>query len=466
MGDHPITTGLHWRGRQDKLWPTMDRPETRYVTVDGAQVAYQIVGDGPEDLLWCYGLGGHIDLFWTDPLGVTTRFMAGLAAFRRLIVFDHRGTGASDPSLRNPLAPWEEMTEDMTAVLDAAGSNRAAVLANLESGPTAVLFAAMHPDRVSGLILRNTTARWRWAEDYTIGMTPDASEAMLAIVASAWGTEEMPRLGIPSMTESPEWVRWVAMVNRASVTPRAAVALLDGLYDVDVRPVLSLINAPTLVVHAVENPMMPLTHGRYLAEHIDGATLIEMPGGDIGHPGDDTSVADIAEFLTGERPPVDVDRILATVLFTDIVGSTERAASLGDRRWGELLDSHDQAVREQLRRFRGNEINTTGDGFVASFDGPARAIRCAHALIDATRSLGIEVRAGLHTGECEIRGDDLGGLAVHIAARVAALAAPGEVMASSTVKELVVGSGIEFADRGEHELKGVPGTWNTYAAQG
>jgi class 3 adenylate cyclase len=256
------------------------------------------------------------------------------------------------------------------------------------------------------------------------------------------------------------------MLNRASATPRGVVAQLDSSNRVDVRHALTLIKAPTLVLQARENPLLPPSHGRYLAEHIEGATLIEFPGADIGPLGDDRSVADIAEFLTGERPPVEIDRILTTVLFTDIAASTERAVALGDRRWRELLDQHDRTVRDQFRRFRGREINTTGDGFVASFDGPARAIRCSQAIAEATTKLDIELRIGLHTGECEVRGDDLGGLAVHIAARVAASAAPGEVLVSSTVKDLVAGSGIEFGDRGEHELKGVPGTWTLFAVSG
>jgi class 3 adenylate cyclase len=442
----------------------MDRPQTRYVTVGNGQVAYQVIGDGPSDLLCCYGLGGHVDLWWLDPR--SSRVLGGMASFSRLIIFDRRGTGASDARPLSPLSAWEELTEDMAAVLEAAGSKRTALMATLEVGPIAVLYAAMHPEQVSALILRNTTARWLYADDYPIGTEPAAVDAIISTVGTTWGTEELVRLAYPSLAADTEWLRWTAMLNRASATPRGTVAQLESFNRVDVRHALPLIKAPTLVLQACENPLLPPSHGRYLAEHIEGATLIEVPGADIGPLGDDRSVADIAEFLTGERPPVEVDRILTTVLFTDIAASTERAVVLGDHRWRELLDQHDRTVRDHFRRFRGREINTTGDGFVASFDGPARAIRCSQAIAEATTKLGIELRIGLHTGECEVRGDDLGGLAVHIAARVAATAAPGEVLVSSTVKDLVAGSGIEFSDSGEHELKGVPGTWTLFSVSG
>jgi class 3 adenylate cyclase len=283
------------------------------------------------------------------------------------------------------------------------------------------------------------------------------------MLATMWGTEEFSRLTNPSHAEDAEGNRWGATLNRASATPRTAAAQYDYfLHRVDVRRALPLIQAPTLVLQVKDSPFLSIEHGRYLAEHITGATLIEVPGGDLG-PLDDETNAQVIEFLTGDRPDVEVDRILTTVLFTDIVGSTERAATLGDQRWRNLLDAHDRMVRDQLRRFRGKEINTTGDGFVVSFDGPARAIRCAQAIGEASTKLGVDLRVGLHTGECEVRGDDLGGLAVHVAARVAALASPGEILVSGMVKDLVAGSAIEFSDRGEHPLKGVPGTWQLFA---
>ena len=275
----------------------------------------------------------------------------------------------------------------------------------------------------------------------------------------------MTRLFNPGRADDAEYVRLVSKMVRSSATPRTAAAQYDYiLRSLDVRDALPLIQAPTLVLQVTESPFLSVAQGRYLADHIKGATFIELPGG-ILTMADNPVLDEVAEFLTGERPEVEVERILTTVLFTDIVGSTAQAASLGDERWHSLLDAHDRAVREQLRRFRGREINTTGDGFVASFDGPARGIRCAKAVIESTRKLGVQLRVGLHTGECEVRGDDLAGLAVHIAARVGALAAPREVLVSSTVRDLVVGSGLEFADRGEHELKGVPGFWKLFAVQ-
>lgn len=441
----------------------MDPPETRYVTVGEAQVAYQVVGAGPIDLLWCYGLAGHIDLFWLDPLRQIPRFFEGLASFCRLILFDRRGVGASDGGHPTRAPTWEELIEDMRAVLGAVGSKEAAVMANLEAGPSAMLFAAMYPERVRALVLRNTMARLLYAEDYPIGVTPDVVDGYRTLLATQWGTEDLARLANPGLADSPEWIRYCAMVNRASATPRSAAAQMSAYMELDLRHALPLIKAPTMVLHNVDNLMLPLELGRYLAEHIERATLVEVPGSDIGLVGDDQTLADIAEFLTGERPSVEVDRILTTMLFTDIVGSTARASSIGDRRWRALLDAHDRKIREQLERFRGREVDTTGDGFLASFDGPARAIRCARAIVDAVRPLGIEVRAGLHTGECEVRGEHLGGIAVHIAARVGALAGPSEVLVSSTVKDLVVGSDIAFVEGGEHQLKGVPGMWRLYS---
>ena len=451
--------------RRGRVWNRlcwMDPPATRYVTVGDAQVAYQVVGDGPLDLLWCYGAGAQIDLVWLDPR--SNRFLAGLAAFSRLILFDGRGAGASDASGSFPT--WEKLAEDIEAVLEAAHSKQTAIMANLDAGPIALLYAAMHPERVIALVLRNTTARVLHADDYPIGRSVEDVAAICETLATLWGSEDMARLGNPSLADDAEFIRWCALINRASATPRAMAAQMEYFQlHVDVRSALALITTPTLVIHAQDNAFMPITMGRYLADHIAGASLIEVPGADLGQLGDDETVADIAEFLTGERPPVDVDRILTTVLFTDIVGSTERAGSLGDHRWRQLLDAHDRIVREQLRRHRGREINTTGDGFVISFDGPARAIRCARAIVDATSTLGVAVRAGLHTGECEIRGDDLSGLAVHIAARVSAMARAREIVVSSTVKDLVAGSDIQFTERGEHELKGVPGPWKLFAVQ-
>src|SRR5438132_9184146 len=443
----------------------MEGPETRYVSVGDADVAYQVLGTGPLDLLYFYRMGSHIEFAGESP--AYAEFFTRLASFSRLIMLDRRGTGSSDGVSRSAIPTWEEWTEDIVAVLRAAGSKRAAVLAATDSGPIAILLAAMRPELVSALVLFNTTARYLEADDYPIGAPPEAVDALVQVIAAGWGTDELTRLANPSMADDAEWIRFTSRVIRSSATPRTAAAQYNYILRNDVRQALPLIQAPTLVLHVGENSLVPIAHGRFLAEHIDGATFVELPGGDSTTTPELYVIADeVAEFLTGERPVVEIERVLTTMLFTDIVGSTERAASLGDERWRSLLDAHDRAVRDQLGRHRGQEIDATGDGFFASFDGPARAIRCAQAIIKATGTLGLDLRVGLHTGECAVRGDRLGGMAVHIAARVGALAASGQVLVSGTVKDLVVGSGIEFIDRGDHELKGVPGSWKLFAVVG
>jgi class 3 adenylate cyclase len=442
----------------------MDLPETRYVTVDSGQVAYQVTGDGPEDLIVCHALGWQLDLAWQVPFG--SEFLGRLRRERRVIEFDRRGSGLSDPVPLNAIPTWEEMTEDLTAVLDAVGSERTAVMGFLETGPIALLFAAMHPERVSHLVLMHTTARYMAADDYPIGASPEEIDFLVDLLATSWGTEDFVRLVQPSDADDPAAIAAYARMYRASATPRSAAAQYNYvLRNIDVRRFLPVIQAPTLVLHSPDVPLTTMEHARYLAEHLPRATLIELSGADPS-PGEmETTTSDIIEFLTGERP-VETNRVLTTILFTDIVGSTERAASVGDQSWRSTLDAHDRAVREQLRRFKGKEVNTTGDGFVVSFDGPARAIRCAQAINNAVKPIGVDLRMGLHTGECEVRGDDLGGLAVHIAARIGALATPQEVLVSSTLKDLVIGSAIEFTERGNHDLKGVPGTWNVFAVAG
>jgi class 3 adenylate cyclase len=435
----------------------MDTPETRYVTVGDADVAYQVFGDGDQDLLFCYGLGSHIDLIWQLPTVGT--YFRKLADEFRVILFDRRGTGASDGVPRGAVPTLEAWTEDIEAVLDVVGSRQAALWGNMDMGPIVMLYAAMHPERVSALALMNTWSRVLWAEDYPIGFEQSFIDEFVESIAARWGTREFVAEGDPS--ENADYARIGAQVMRASATPRTAAAQWAYMLRHDVRHVVPLLKMPTLVM---TSPQFAV-NSQYLADNIAGAKFV-MLGEDIGWSKANLVIADeLIEFLTGERPAVEVDRILATVLFTDIVGSTERAASLGDQKWRALLDAHDRIVREQLRRFRGREINTTGDGFVASFDGPARAIQCAQAIVDATKAIDLEVRAGLHTGECEVRGDDLGGLAVHIAARVCAQADSGEVLASAVVKDLVAGSGIEFDERGEHALAGLSGEWRLFAAQ-
>jgi len=444
----------------------MEAPETRYVAVGDADVAYQVIGEGPFDLLYCYGIGSNVEFFWETP--GQDELLPRLASISRLIFFDRRGTGASDGVSIGAMPTAEDWTEDIVAVLDAVGSKRTAILASLDAGPIAILYAAMHPEMVSALVLVNTAARYMEADDYPIGASPEVVDWIVELMATAWATPEIFRLTNPGISaDDAGLVPWLSKVARSSATPRTAAAQYNYmLRSLDVRPMLPLIQARTLVLNVSESPLLALAHGQYLADHIDGATFVELPGGNLLPFPSDLLADEITEFLTGERPIVEVERILTTVLFTDIVGSTAQAASVGDQRWRSMLDAHDRTVREQLRRFRGREINTTGDGFVVSFDGPARAIRCAQAIAQATGKLGLQLRVGLHTGECDIRGEDLGGLAVHIAARVAAMAAPGEILVSGTVKDLVVGSGIEFVDRGEHELKGVPGAWRLFAVEG
>lgn len=428
-----------------------------------ADVAYQVLGHGTPDILFCYGLGSHLDLIWENEIIVD--FWTRVVAHSRAVLFDRRGTGVSDPIPRHVAPTWEEWAEDMGAVLDAAASDQAVLLATLEAGAIAILFAALHPERVSGLVLVNTGARFTYDGDYQMGFSPEGMENFLALVEVGWGTPEFSALVDPDRASDAEYIRNVARQQRSSATPRtAAEQYAYILSSLDVRQALPLVQAPTLVLHVRDSPFVPSEMGRFVAERIPNARFVEMPGASLGLM--DGLADQVVEFITGRRPEVEVERILTTVMFTDIAGSTERAASLGDQRWRHLLDSHDRLVREQLRRFRGREIKTTGDGFFASFDGPARAIRCAGAINEAVDDLRLGIRTGLHTGECEVRGDDLGGLAVHIAARIGSAADPGEVVVSSTVKDLVIGSGIEFEDRGEHELKGVPGTWKLFAVKG
>jgi class 3 adenylate cyclase/pimeloyl-ACP methyl ester carboxylesterase len=440
----------------------MDRPQTRYVEVGGAEVAYQVVGHGPPDVVYLQGFS-HIDLRWDSPAWAA--FLERLASFSRLILLDRRGTGLSDAVPDHAMPTWEEWADDVRVVLDSARSERTVVLAEADGGPTGLLFTAMHPERVSGLILANTSARRLRADDYPVGMTQGAADDLVDTLRTAWGTPDLlPRI-FPSRANDPEFAQWLAKATRALATPRSAAAQIRYIFEsMDARDALPLIQVPTLVLHTKDNVVYTIPEGRYLADHIDGAKFVELPGGDLFVFPSPTAIDEIAEFLTGKRPPVEVDRILTTVLFTDIVGSTERAASLGDQRWSELLSAHHEVVRSELHHLRGQEIDTAGDGFLATFDGPARAIRCAFAIRERVAALGLQIRAGLHTGEVEISDEGPRGLAVHIGARIGAAAGTGEVLVSSTVKDLVAGSGINFLDRGEHQLKGVPGSWRLYQA--
>jgi class 3 adenylate cyclase len=439
-------------------------PETRYARLQGDRIAYQVLGEGPPDLVLAPGSFGHLDIAWEDP-GITL-FFRTLASFCRLIVFDRRGAGISDPLPPESLPPWEAYAHELAAVLDEVGAERAALLAEVDAGPTAILFAATRPERTSALILAHTTAKFVATGDYPIGLPAAVAEAFVAQIDQLWGTEALAATVAPSRAGDPRFRRWFAKVNRAGASPRAAQAFLRALLEVDVRPALPLIQAPTLVLHRPDAQLIPIEHGRYLAEHIPRATLVELPGADgsLVWEAPELTLDHIEAFLTGVRRTAASTRILATVLFTDIVGSTERVSRLGDRRWGELLNVHDEVARRVVQEFGGQLVKTTGDGILATFDGPGRAIRCAVALRDELGGIGVQVRAGLHTGEVEVREGDVGGLAVHIAARVMAAAGPRDILTSRTVRDLVVGSGIALHDHGTQPLKGVEGTWQLFSA--
>jgi class 3 adenylate cyclase len=442
----------------------MQRPEVQYAQSGDLSIAYQVIGDGPFDLVFVPGFVSHQDLAWEVELFV--RMLTRFGSFARTVFLDKRGTGLSDRSLG--FGTPEDRMDDIRAVMDAAGSERAALVGVSEGGPLAVLFAATYPERTASLVLWATFARILADDDYPIGLPPELPERLAQLVSDQWGQGTALRYFAANMPDDPETKKLIARYERSSITPTKVREILRATNSMDVRAALPAVSAPTLVLSRSNDPLMPPPFGRYLAEHIDGARFVELPGdwhlnGAAG--GEEDALDVVEEFLTGRRhePPVEVDRVLKTILFTDIVGSTERAAELGDRRWRELLDAHDRAVRRELERHRGVEVKTTGDGFLAAFDGPGRAVHCAQATVDAARDLGLEMRAGLHSGECEVRGDDLAGMTVHIGSRVAALAEAGEVLVTSTVRDLVIGSDLSFTDRGVQSLKGVPGQWHVLA---
>jgi class 3 adenylate cyclase len=441
----------------------MDIPATHYAKSGSVHIAYQVLGDGPIDLVHVPPFISNLELQWRDP--DQARYFRRLASFSRLIMFDKRGTGLSD---RTDIASLEERMDDVRAVMDAVGSERAAVFGSSEGGAMSLLFAATYPDRVTALILYGAYPRMSAAPDYP-GLLPEDRERVLDELGTRWGQGVLMGHSLmnPTRTNDPAFLEAQGSWERLSASPGAAVTLMRMIFDIDVRHLLSAIQVPALVIYRTADAFHA-AGSRYLGTHIPGAKTVELPGEDyLPHLGDQDAILDeIEEFLTGVRPAPEPDRVLATVLFTDIVGSTDRAAALGDRRWRDLLDSYYGLLRREITRFRGREVKTMGDGFLATFDGPARAIRCACAVRDGIRPLGIDVRAGLHTGECELMDDDVGGIAVHIGARVAASAAPGEVLVSSTVKDLVAGSGLRFADRGPQTLRGVPGEWRLFAVEG
>jgi pimeloyl-ACP methyl ester carboxylesterase len=439
------------------------QPKTQYAKSGELNIAYQVVGEGPLDLVFTFGWASHLDFQWTEP--TLTRFLRRLAQFARVIVFDKRGVGLSDPVASAPTL--EERMDDIRAVMDAAGSQRAVLLGYSEGGAMAALYAAAHPERSTALVMYEA-----WVCGLLDPAQNPAGERWLEVDRRVresiehWGEGYGLDIGAPSLAANPFERRLYGAFERASMSPGMALATWNSFVRGDVRDVLPTIGVPTLIVHHTGSSI-PVENARYAAEHIPGARFVELDGVDhlpFTHDADRIA-EEIEEFLTGARGAREPDRVLATVLFTDIVGSTARAAEIGDGRWRELLDRHDAVVRSELDRFQGKEVKHTGDGFLATFDGPARAIRCARSTRDHLHEIGIEIRAGLHTGECEFSGGDLAGLAVHIGARVMAEADAGEILVSSTVKDLVVGSTIDFEPRGDHTLKGAPGEWALFAAQ-
>ena len=459
------------------MWPEWSRDELRdrarfravsappiqYAANGDVHIAYQVLGEGPLDLVFVAGAITNLEVLWE--MSDYRRACERLASFARLILFDKRGMGLSD---RVRVGTLEERMDDMRAILDAVGSKTTVLMGVSEGGPMSILFAATYPDRTRGLVLcgaevkEETTDDWPWGE-----ATREEFEEWMDLegVVARWGKGLGADLFAPTRKGDPQLREQFGRLQVQSATPHDAVAFMRMAFEIDVRDVVPAVTAPTLIVHRVGDKVCSVENARWLSRNIEGSRYVELPGENhLPFVDGDDILDEIQEFLTGVREPVAPDRMLATVLFTDVVGSTERARELGDRRWRDLLERHNEIVRRDLERFRGVEIDTAGDGFFATFDGPARAIRCARSIVENVRSVGLDVRSGLHTGECELGAGSVRGIAVHTGARVASLASPGEVLVSSTVKDLVAGSGIEFTDRGLHELKGIPGEWRLYAA--
>ena len=428
--------------------------ETRYALNGDLRVAYRASREGPRDIV--YVPSWHSCCEVVDELPSTQGWVEAMTSLGRLIFFDQPGTGASDPVTVGALPTLGQWADSITAVLDDLGSGEAVLVASNAAFAAAALFAASHPSRTSALVVFDG-----YADAGGTVLIKDKVQGSVAM----WGTGELQHVLNPDMPWNEEIRAAWARLERLAASPRTLALVRPLLSELDVRAVLPTVRVPTLVVHHSDAVFVPPAKGKYIAEHIPDAKYVEVPGRNFHHIVEPwrQSFQEVAEFLTGHQAEVADDRVLATVLFTDIVDSTRRAAEIGDRDWHALLDAHDAVVRSQLARFRGREVNTSGDGFLAMFDGPQRAIRCAMAIRDAVQALGIEVRAGLHTGECEVRGDDIGGIAVHIGARVSALAGPNDVLVSSTLRDLVIGSGLEFDERGSYELKGVPGEWHLFA---
>lgn len=435
---------------------------TKYARSGSVNIAYQVVGEGSIDLVYVMGWVSNLDYFWEEPS--YARFLNRLASFSRVILFDKRGTGLSDRVQESDMPTLEQRMDDVRAVMDAVGSERAALFGVSEGGPMCALFAATYPHRTSALVMYGSYAKRIWAPDYPWAPTPQERQKFYDAIQDGWGGVVDLATLAPSVANDERFRQWFASYLRLSASPGAALALARMNTEVDIRHVLPTIRVPTLIIHRAGDLDIDVGGSRYMSKRIPNAKYIELSGVDhLPWVGDqDAILGEVEEFLTGVRQIPGQDRVLATVLFTDIVGSTERAAALGDGRWKELLGRFFATVRKELGRFRGREIDTTGDGVLAIFDGPARAVQCACSVINAVRSLGIEIRAGLHTGEVEMMGTNIGGIAVHIGARVASRAGAGEVLVSSTVKDLVAGSGIEFEDRGMQTLKGISQEWHLF----
>ncbi|HET8619605.1 MAG TPA: adenylate/guanylate cyclase domain-containing protein [Acidimicrobiales bacterium] len=441
--------------------------DVRYTMSGDARLAFRVRAGGPHPMVWVPSWISNQDLEDLVTQPVRGPLFERLSSFATSVSYDQRSTGLSDPASLADLPTLEGWTDDLHAVVTAAGLERVVLCGPISAGPVAMLYAATRPERTRALILVNSFAAMARSEDYEAGVRPEEYERYVGWVDHVWGSGRYLRTTMPDVHVDDAQLRELARIERQSMPPAVVGAILRQVYATDVRAVLPVISAPTLVLHTVENRFVPIEHGRYLAQHIPNARLVELPGADLqvflGSAVGAVVIDEIEEFLTGTRAAADPTRMLTTLLFTDVVGSTDRVAAIGDRAWHTVLDRHDDAVSRQLARFSGHQEKLTGDGMLATFDGPARAIRCGTAIRDAARQLGLEVRVGIHTGEVERRGTELAGIAVHLARRVCGTAQPGEVLVSRTVVDLVAGSGTTFDDRGEHELKGIPAAWRLFA---
>ncbi|MEX0754882.1 MAG: adenylate/guanylate cyclase domain-containing protein [Actinomycetota bacterium] len=433
--------------------------DTGYARLGSDRIAYEVFGSGSVDLVVTAGSFSAFDSDWDDPMA--EMFLRRLASFVRVIRFDRRGTGASDPLPLDALPPWESFIEELDCVMEDVGSQRAAIMAIYDAGPMAMLFASTKPECTTALVLVNTGAKYIADEDYPMGVPSEVAEELNRTMADRWGGEEHVVLQVPSRADDPAFRAWYARKTRSISGPAAAAAYFKAMFKADARAILPAIHTPTLVLHRSSYRFMPVEHGRYLADHIEGATLAELPGSDgpLFWERPDDALDAIERFLTGVTPPASTDRVLSTVLYTDIVDSTERLEQMGDTRWRSVLDMHDDIAGRLVAANGGHLVKTTGDGVLATFDGPGRGIRFATSFRERLQPLGLTIRTGIHTGEVELRGNDVGGMAVHLAARIMADAADGEVLVSRTVKDLVVGSDLSFEDRGMHQLKGIDGEW-------